>query len=64
MSAQHFLFEEVADLVTIVYTLTHIHFLDFSFLCMIFNTASSASSIVSEDARIEPRTVAITALTL
>jgi hypothetical protein len=34
-------------------------FLDFFFLCTIFNTASSA---VSEDAEIEPRTVATTAL--
>ncbi len=31
MSAQYFLFEEVADLVIIVYTLTHIHFWIFPF---------------------------------
>jgi hypothetical protein len=39
----------------------------FFFLCTIFNTASSAApsvSTVSEDAGIEPRTVATTALTV
>jgi hypothetical protein len=41
-------------------------FLDFSFICTIFNTASSAcrpsDSTVPEDAEIEPSTVATTAL--
>jgi hypothetical protein len=39
-------------------------FLDFFFICTIFNTASSAGPTVTGDAGIEPRTVATTALTV
>ncbi len=35
----------------------------FFFLCALFNTASSPDSTVSEDAGVEPRTVATLALT-